>query len=170
MTTDPVWHPLREQIVTELQVLVRNEHAAVIVSEQETETTTMTYDRTRRVGPWWTLARRLGLVHIEWFPNLRFVQFTTSKREDTVYAECVGSTAWDGFIDITPETDRRLRDLGWLSPDDPHYFDYSFGRGAPMYRIDAPKTEIDYLADLAINSLALLGLTPQSPIAVETTQ
>jgi hypothetical protein len=168
MTTEPTWRPLREHVAVELQALVRQVHDAVIVSEQETETTPKTYDRTRTRGPLRTLGHRLGLIHVHWFPNVRFVQFTTGKDPNTIYAECVGSTAWDGVIDVTPETDRRLRALGWLSPDDPGYLDYSFSQGAPMYRCSTPDSDVDHLADLTIESLALLGLTPQSPITVET--
>jgi hypothetical protein len=170
MTAASPWPPLREQAATELQALVRNEHDAVIVSEQETETTPTTYDHTRARGPLRALARRLGIIKLHRFPNLRFVRFTTSKDQNTLYAECVGSTAWNGFIEVTPETDSRLRALGWLSPQDPGYLDSSFGPGAPMYRLSTPDTDIDHLADLAIESLALLGLTPHSPITVETPQ
>jgi hypothetical protein len=168
MTAEPNWRPLRQRIALELQALARNDHDAVIVSEQETATTPQTHDRTRTRGPLRTLGRRLGFIHVHPFPKLRFVQFAIGKDPNTIYAECVGSTAWDGSINLTPETDRRLRALGWLSPDDPGYLDYSFGRGAPMYRLSTPDTDTEHLADLAIESLALLGLTPLSPIEVET--
>jgi len=37
-----------------------------------------------------------------------------------------------------------------------------------MYRLSADDRELDHLSDLTIESLALLGLTPGSPLAVET--
>ena len=166
MTPDPLRPPLHERIVTALQALVAHQADAVIVSEPQTATTPMAPNR--EPGRLRQLLGRIGVAPVPEYANLRYVQFAPGADPGTIYAECVGSSAWGGPWEISANADQQLRGLGWLSPADPGYAEYAFGKGAPMYRASAPEGELGGLAELAKDSLGALGVTAEDSIEVET--
>jgi hypothetical protein len=89
-------------------------------------------------------------------PPNRFVQFLWVEESSAFTAECVGASLFGGYVDIAPEDHERLRALGWNAPGDtpePQWGDLN-------YRRFAPRQESDELAQLAVDSLQVLGLAP----------
>ena len=137
---DPGWQALRDRLAGELATLA--DHEFVVVNEKPPPP-----------GPKQGLLRRRPAA-----PAVRHVQFL--RDEDVVYAECVGATLFGGPYDIAPADHERLRTLGWRAPGDTSETYW----GAPNYRIHATPTDAERLADLAVDSLEVLGLTPTSDL------
>lgn len=84
----------------------------------------------------------------------RYVQYV--RLEHYLGGECVGSTAFGGEWEISPEDHERLRGLGWRAPDSTNSDEW----GAPMYKCDVPRTEAARLARMGVDTLRLLGVDP----------
>lgn len=84
----------------------------------------------------------------------RFVQ--ALRDVDQLGVECVGAASFGGPVEIDPETDRRLRALGWAAPGDAAYEPM----GGPAYRSSWPATDPAGAADLLVGSLEVLGVLP----------
>ncbi|HEX2895310.1 MAG TPA: hypothetical protein VHO29_15025 [Marmoricola sp.] len=89
---------------------------------------------------------------------VRYVQFR--RDGEMITGECVGATSWGGYYDIDADTDGRLRELGWLAPEQvPQAL-----RDSPNYRVDAPRADAARLATMAVGALAVLGLSPDAEL------
>ena len=84
----------------------------------------------------------------------RYVQFL--RMGDVVSGECVGARSFGGDWDVTPEQDRRLRELGWLAPGGVPGEDMPY----PNYRRDEPLAGSGRLAAAGVAALEVLGLRP----------
>jgi hypothetical protein len=92
----------------------------------------------------------------------RFVQ---ARRDgDQLGVECVGAAAFGGPLVIAPETDARLRALGWLAPGDATYEPM----GGPAYRRWIAVAETAAAATLLVASLEELGTAPSAPLELTT--
>jgi hypothetical protein len=86
----------------------------------------------------------------------RFVQYL--RMEHYLGGECVGSTAFGGTWEISPADNDRIRALGWKAPGDTAEKEW----GAPVYKADLPREEAPRLAQMGVDALRVLGLTPEA--------
>lgn len=96
-------------------------------------------------------------------PPRRYVQFL--RLEDGVSAECVGATSFGGDYEITPAQHEQLRALGWKAPGDTGKAEEA-SWGYPNYRLESRAEDAAALAQLAVDSLVVLGLAADSSIDV----
>ncbi|MGH8868439.1 MAG: TY-Chap domain-containing protein [Actinomycetes bacterium] len=136
--TDQTWEHWRERLAHELATLDDGEF--VVLGEPTPEPAPRRGLLRRRPDP----------------PPTRFVQFLHAG--DGVIAECVGATSFGGYVDIAPADHERLRALGWKAPGDTSDVEW----GAPNYRLYAAPDDGERLAQLATDSLQVLGLAPDT--------
>ena len=104
--------------------------------------------------------RRVGLLRRTEHPPTRYVQLL--RVDDELHAECVGTTAVGGPLEVSLEVAARLLSWGWMPPGD--------ARGVSNYAVTAQVTDAERLADLGTRTLELLGLRPDDLVwTVETT-
>lgn len=88
----------------------------------------------------------------------RYVQFLRMK--DLISGECVGATAFGGDLEMTPEQQDRIRELGWHAPGEMPDTD----PGYPNFRCDLPLDQAPRLAEMGVAALDVLGLGPEDPL------
>ena len=92
----------------------------------------------------------------------RFVQ--ALRVGDQLGVECVGAATFGGPLAIAPDTDVRLRALGWLAPGDADYETM----GGPAYRRWIAFAATTAAAALLVASLEVLGAAPSAPLELTT--
>ena len=95
--------------------------------------------------------RRVGLFRRTEHPPTRYVQLL--RLDDELHAECVGTSAVGGPLEVSPEVAARLLAMGWAPPGDD-------AGTVPNYVVTAQVTDAERLADLGARTLQLLGLQP----------
>ncbi|MFI7587101.1 TY-Chap domain-containing protein [Spongisporangium articulatum] len=142
---DERWEAVRDRIRSELETLGLPE--ALVISEPPA------YGPVPRTV-WWQFWRS---SKPEQLPGV-FVQFGQFWAEDLM-CEFVGSTVIGGSYPMSAQQHEQLRQLGWLTPEDPQYRE-AIGKGVPNYAMRPHPVEVERVSAIAAESLSLFVADP----------